>query len=262
MEKPNYGSILKKEKLHFKSNKELEKYYEHKYATEGYSKGYTLFGVNISKIFHKGRHDASLELLKPKNKEIILDAGCGEGELSLRIAKKAKQVYAIDIAKSAFSKVKKSSPKSIIFEKGNVESLNFKNEFFDKIVSVETLEHVIHPKKMLQELSRTLKKSGKLIITYPTIDKTIIAKIENFFGIRDKTPVSEHLTEWDYSEVIKEVEKYGFKFVKAKGIVFDIGNIGKLKRISKKMMWKVLHFTLNRNFPRNSLFVAFEFEKI
>jgi len=262
MEKPKYGSILKKEKLKFKSNKELEKYYEDKYATEGYSKGYTLFGVNISQIYHKGRHDASLELLKPKKDEIILDAGCGDGALTLRIAKKAKQVYAIDIAKSAFAKAKKHAPKNLIFQKGNVEKLNFKDEFFDKIVSVETLEHVIHPDKMLKELNRVLKTSGKLIITYPTIDTTIIAKIEKFFFIRDKPPISEHLTEWSYSEVIKRLEEKGLKFIRAKGIAFDLGNLGKLKRISKRMMWKVLKFTMNRDCPRNSLFVAFEFEKI
>jgi ubiquinone/menaquinone biosynthesis C-methylase UbiE len=262
MEKPDYGSILKKDKLKFRTGKELEKYYEHKYATEGYKKGYTLFGVNISDIFHKGRHDTSFELLQPNKNDIILDAGCGNGALSLKIAKKAEKVYAIDISSNAFTKAKNKAPKNLFFQKGNVEHLKFENNFFDKIVSIETLEHVIHPDKMLSELSRTLKKDGRLILTYPTIDQTIVAKIERLLHIRDLTPVSEHLTEWDYKTVINNVEKHGLKFIKAKGIAFDLGNLGRLKRTSKKMMWKVIKFIMNRNCPRNSLFVAFEFEKL
>lgn len=62
-----------------------------KYATEGYRKGYTLFGINISNIYHKERHKASLDLLKPNKEEIILDAGCGGGKLSLKIAKNVKK---------------------------------------------------------------------------------------------------------------------------------------------------------------------------
>ena len=116
---------------------------------------------------------------------------------------------------------------------------------------------------MISELSRVLKKGGKLILTYPTIDQTIIAKLEKFFHIRDLTSVSEHLTEWDYKRIIKQIERYNFKFLKARGIVFDLGRFGKIQKISKNMMRKVLKFKLGiKNCPKNSLFVAFEFEKI
>jgi ubiquinone/menaquinone biosynthesis C-methylase UbiE len=262
MEKADYGSILKKKRFDFKSNKDLQNYYEKKYTTEGYSKGYTLFGVNISNIYHKNRHNSSLELLIPRKNEIILDAGCGDGALSLRIAKKAKKIYAIDIAKNAFDKIKNKLPKNLIFKQGNIEKLNFKNQFFDKIVSVETIEHLLYPEKALKEFSRILKNNGILILTYPTIDQTIVAKIEKFLHIRDLFPVSEHLTEWDYNKVIKKTEKQGFKFIKAKGIVFDLGRLDKLKKLSKKIMWRILKFSLNKNSPKNSLFVAFEFKKI
>lgn len=263
MEKPKYGSILKKKRLRFKSNKQLENYYEKKYAGEGYSKGFILFGTNISNIYHKARHDTSFEMLQPKKQDIILDASCGGGDMTLRLAKKCQKVYGIDISKNAFIKAKKKAPKNAIFQKGNVESLKFKNSFFDKIVSIETLEHVLHPDKMLKEFSRVLKQNGKLVMTYPTIDQTIVAKIERFLHIRDLFPVSEHLTEWDYNKVIKETEKAGFKFVRARGIVFDFGRIEKLNRLSKSIMQIITKIEIYiKNFPKNSLFVAFEFEKI
>ncbi len=262
MKGEKYGDILKKDRLKFKTNKELEKYYEKKYSEGGYKKGYTLFGVNISNIFHKERHKTSLKLLNPNKNEVILDAGCGDGTLALKIAKKSKLVYAVDISKSAFKKNKKIAPKNLFFEKGNIEKLRFKDNTFDKIVCVETLEHLINPNKALNEFYRILKKGGRIVVTYPTIDETIVAKIEKFFGIRDKTPVSEHLTEWDYNKVIKEIRKKKFKFIKAKGIVFDLGRAGKIKKSSKRIMKIILKFTTSvKNHPRNSMFVAFEFEK-
>jgi len=259
--KENFGSILNREKLNFKNNKQLEQYYEKKWATEGYKKGYKLFGINISKIIHKQRLGISFDFLKPKKDEIILDAGCGNGDLALKIAKKSK-VFAVDISKNAFFCAKNKTQKNLTFLKMNIEHLKFKNKMFDKIVCVETLEHVLHPEKVLKEFSRVIKQKGKLILTYPTIDKTIIAKTENFFRIRSLTNVSEHMTEWDYNAVIKKLEKYNFKFIEAKGIFFDLGRLNFIKKISKKIMLLVLKIELYiTNFPKNSLFVAFVFEK-
>ena len=116
--------------------------------------------------------------------------------------------------------------------------------------------------KALNEFSRVLKKNGILILTYPTIDQTIMAKIEKFLHIRTLTPVSEHLTEWDYREVIKKLEKHGFQIEKTEGIVYDFGNFEKIKKIAKWILMPILKLKLALNFPKNSLFVAFKFKKI
>src|SRR3989344_570055 len=104
MKKENFGDILRKTKFRFKNNKELEKYYEDKYRGKGYKKGYTLFGINISNIYHKARLKTAFDMLIPNKKDVILDAGCGDGKLALKIAKKCNKIYAVDISKNAFSK--------------------------------------------------------------------------------------------------------------------------------------------------------------
>lgn len=247
----------------FRDNKDLESYYENKYAEGGYKPRFTLFGVDISEVYHKERHATAIEMLAPKKTETILEAGCGTGELALKIAQKAHKVFAVDIAANAFLKTKEEAPENIIFSKENVENLSFPDASFDKIISIETLEHVMHADKMLNELSRTLKKNGELILTYPTVDQTIMAKIEKFFRIRNLSPFAEHLTEWSYSEAVKNVEKHGLNLVKVTGVSFDFGFLErKIGKMSKQLLTLVLRSKLAiKCFPRNSCFLVFKFKK-
>lgn len=63
--------------------------------------------------------------------------------------------------------------------------------------------------------------------------------------------------------MIGNTEKYNLKFVRARGIAFDLERIGKLQKISKSFMWRIIKFRLSiKNHPKNSLFVAFEFQKV
>ncbi|OIO40566.1 hypothetical protein AUJ61_01595 [Candidatus Pacearchaeota archaeon CG1_02_30_18] len=116
--------------------------------------------------------------MNPKKEEIILDAGCGNGKISIKVSKKCRKVYGVDISKNAFKKVIKINPKKIEFIQTELEKLPFENNFFDKILCIETLEHVINPERVLKEFYRVLKSSGTLIITYPT--KAIVERIYEF----------------------------------------------------------------------------------
>lgn len=263
MAKADYGDILKKERLKFKDDKDLEKYYEKKWEGKGYKGGFKLHGINISNIYHNARQNSAFNYLKLQEDDVVLDAGCGNGKLALKISKKCKKIYAVDISKNAFSKTNTKHQKNLIFRKMNIENLKFKSKFFDKIVCVETLEHVLHPEKVLREFSRVIKSEGILVITYPTINTTTISKIQNKLKISKPLPISEHLTEWDYKTLIKKVGKNKFKFLKSEGIVFDFGKLTKIKEISKLMTKKLTNLQLYiKKFPKNSLFITLVFEKV
>lgn len=261
----DYGSILKKKKLRFKNQKELEEYYFEKYRNEGgyKKKGLKLFGINVSNIYHRHRFNSSFEFLNPKKDEIILDAGCGTGELTKRIAKKCFKIIGIDISRSAIAIAKKKASKNCKFKYGNIEKLEFPDNYFDKVICVETLEHLLKPKIVLREFKRVLKSEGQLVLCVPTIDTTTRAKIEKFFKIAELWPVSEHLHEWDFNSIKSLTEKQGFKFIQSKGIAFDFGIFGKLGNLNKTTYLFKLKLSLSiKNFPRNSTFVSMLFQKI
>jgi len=259
----DFGTILKKERLQFKDNKELEKYYHNKWDTEGYTKGYTLFGINISSMYHKERQASALKNLNLQKDDIVLDAGCGNGSLSLSISEKCKKIYAVDLARTAFKENSRKPPKNLVFKKMNIEELKFRNESFSKIVCVETIEHVLNPDKVLQEFHRVLKPQGILVISYPFLNQTIVGRFELTFRIRKYFPISEHLNEWKYKEAINHFTTNGFELLHSEGIVLDVGLLGRLRTLNKFFAINITKIMLStRRFPRNSSFVIFVLKKL
>ena len=105
--------------------------------------------------------------------DVVLDAACGTGYGSGILAEKAGKVYGIDISEDAVQYAsERYSAENISFQTMSVEKLEFPDNFFDVVVSFETIEHVEHEiqKKFLAEIKRCLKPKGILIMSMPNDD--------------------------------------------------------------------------------------------
>lgn len=121
------------------------------------------------------------EWLYPKEGEKILDAACGGGELSLKLAERGCKVYGIDISEDAISSAKRLSKRAKItceFEVGSVEHLPYPNGYFDKIICSSALEHFRDDLKALKEMNRVLKPNGKLVLTTDSFTYPINNELE------------------------------------------------------------------------------------
>lgn len=103
-----------------------------------------------------------------KNK-IVLDIACGNGYGSQILAYAgAKFVYGIDNSKEAVDYAnKKYLQRNIKFILGDAEKISLKEKSVDIVISLETIEHLRHPKKFLKESKRILKHGGALILSTP-----------------------------------------------------------------------------------------------
>lgn len=120
--------------------------------------------------------------LEPENLAgmTVLEIGCGRGGLSNYIAgleHPPNKIIACDYSADALeiAKVRFSNQKAITWKKEDIQALSFPANTFDRIVSCETIEHVPHPAKAIQELHRVLKPGGVLYLTCPNYF--------NFFGL-------------------------------------------------------------------------------
>lgn len=254
--------ILGKRRLEFKDSADLERYYEDKYAQGGYEgEGCSIRGLDISRLYHQARHASAIRFLEPSSSDTILDAGCGDGSLSARLAPRCRRLCAIDIAGNAMSAAQHTAA-NIEFRKMNLEALDYPDRHFDKIVCVETLEHLLNPRQALNEFSRTLKVDGLLVLTYPTVNETAVKHLQERLGVGKRLEISEHLTEWSYDELVRHVAASGLEFLKSEGIVFDFGPLARLKYTSKTLARGITNLALSiRSFPRNSSFVSAAFRK-
>lgn len=113
----------------------------------------------------KGTHKKVIEMLKSEERGIVLDAAAGEGSLSQNLKDIGYRIIACDIVSESFK------AKGIRCNKIDLnEDLPYKNDCFDYVVSVETIEHLENPWHFLREVSRVLKAGGRLILTTPNIN--------------------------------------------------------------------------------------------
>ena len=110
------------------------------------------------------------EWAKFERGELILDAACGEGEITVSLSKKGLRAIGVDksgrnieeASKKASRKRNKS--KFIITD---IRQMPFRNSSFDRIVSLDTLEHIKEDTVVFREFHRILGLNGRLIVTVP-----------------------------------------------------------------------------------------------
>jgi len=95
----------------------------------------------------------------------VLDVGCYDGTIALRLIKNNNEVWGLDASKEAVKSAKEKGVKAFI---GNLEEkFPFESETFDVIFAGEIIEHILDTESFLDEIKRVLKKDGELILTTP-----------------------------------------------------------------------------------------------
>jgi ubiquinone/menaquinone biosynthesis C-methylase UbiE len=126
---------------------------------------------------------------------LVLDAGCGSGEFSRLLRRRATTVVSLDISLSlARLATQKARSLGVV---GDALALPFQREVFDLVVSSEMVEHTRTPKGAVNELVRVLRLGGLLVLTTPNrrwewlvrLASTVKARgfhgYENFLGFRE-----------------------------------------------------------------------------
>jgi ubiquinone/menaquinone biosynthesis C-methylase UbiE len=100
----------------------------------------------------------------------VADLGCGTGvqfDMLRRKVGPGGLVVGIDFSSRMLHKAKLNFPFSnIIAIDGDVESLPLKGDHFDMAISFAAFAHFPHPKLVIQEASRILKKGGSFHIIH------------------------------------------------------------------------------------------------
>ncbi|GAI24781.1 unnamed protein product, partial [marine sediment metagenome] len=107
-----------------------------------------------------------------KRNDLVLDLGCGNGQNTLKTARKCKRIIGIDYDEEQLEiarlTVKDKKIKNARFIDADLEKkLPFKKNSFDKILALDILEHLNKRKQFLLEIKRILKPNGTVFIAVP-----------------------------------------------------------------------------------------------
>lgn len=97
----------------------------------------------------------------------ILDVGCGEGKLALKLSQRGASVFGTDASEEMIKAAKRneaSQGDEIQLAVGRIEQLPIASETFDLIVAKTVLCFVEDAAPVFEELARVLRPGGTLII--------------------------------------------------------------------------------------------------
>jgi len=114
---------------------------------------------------HKHRYIFASAFVQNK---VVLDCACGMGYGSNYLKGKASMVIGGDISREAIEYAKNLyKQEGLFFLQLDATKLPFCDNFFDVIISLETIEHLENYKSFLCECVRVLKRGGTLICSTP-----------------------------------------------------------------------------------------------
>jgi len=96
----------------------------------------------------------------------LLDVGGGTGRVSSAIRDLVDEVVVADVSFGMLEKADRSALKPVC---GGSESLPFADNFFERVIMVDALHHVINHADSAREMLRVLKPGGVLVIEEPDI---------------------------------------------------------------------------------------------
>ena len=104
--------------------------------------------------------------------EHALNLGTGEGDYDSMIARFCTNLNACDINRDdvAFARNLNREIMNLQYQVEDALRLSYSDNSFDLITSVDVIEHVGDPERMVQEISRVLKPGGIALITFPSLE--------------------------------------------------------------------------------------------
>lgn len=186
---------------------------------------------------HFQRFSEAIKYLDLKPGMKILNIWSRTGEAIPYIREKCPDVtlYNLEVSPK-FIEIAKEKFLNENFKETNLEHLPFSKNYFDYIISLETLEHTPKPFLFLQELYRTLKPKGILVMSCPPATAELPLKVYEFFFANHAEGPHKFLSSKKVKNLLKMA---GFKINLHKGTLLIPLGPKFLKRIGEKIIDKL-----------------------
>ena len=118
------------------------------------------------------KHFIRYEFASQFTSGVCLDCACGSGYGSNILSNKSVEVFSIDKSQEAIDYAKEHNQKgNIIYTQNNINDFDFAENYFNTIVSLETIEHISKDTVVLffNKVKKILKYGGVFICSTPML---------------------------------------------------------------------------------------------
>ncbi len=147
----------------------------------------TEFNIDILGLTNEGQAEKNINYyfqfsrpeiveLVPTDSKMVLDVGCGVGNLGAAIKNRQESmVYGIELNSKAAQEARKNLDRVYVDNVELIPKYQFQSQF-DCIIFADVLEHLNDPETTLQKCSAWLKENGVIITSLPNIQNQSILK--------------------------------------------------------------------------------------
>jgi ubiquinone/menaquinone biosynthesis C-methylase UbiE len=123
------------------------------------------FETPIGKAVRRSETELVSELLSPSPGEMVLDAGCGTGVFTMDILVAGSCVVGLDISGPMLGVARRKTAGYPFWPvRGDMLRLPFRDNTFDKAVSVTAIEFIIEARTAVEELFRVTRPGGRVVV--------------------------------------------------------------------------------------------------
>lgn len=156
-----------------------------------------------------------------KSTDIVLDFGCGPGDITLEIAQNTQMVYATDISagmiEAATEKASEQSINNIKFIRTNLSDGKFQAGSFDIVTAFSVLQYIEDKKQLYSKIHELLKPQGLFISSTACLRERKSALRFLMAGLT-KLKIVPKILLYKTSELENEMKVAGFKIIEATNI--------------------------------------------
>lgn len=151
-----------------------------------------------------------IESIKPAGN--FLDIGTNMGMFLRHTRGKRWNVVGIELSPALSEMARKYFGLNI--KTAYLDKAGFEDEYFDIVTMTDVFEHIVEPKKMLEDIKKVLKEDGILFIKVPNgkynILKLLLANVIRKTKDYDIFDSYEHLTHYSHDTLKRMLEECGF----------------------------------------------------
>lgn len=135
----------------------------------------------------------------------ILDAGCGDGYASCKLAKMGYQVDGVDISEEMLrlaNERAKNVAFPIRFQAGDISSLPFNDDAYAGILSINVVEFTPSPLAAIRELRRLLAPGGVLVLGI--LGPTAGPRAHSYRRLYEEDTIQNTMMPWEAKQLAME----------------------------------------------------------
>jgi len=180
-------------------------------------------GIFIQRVWHLNKIYLVDEKFNITSNDIVLEIGCGSGNLLSRMAKRALLVTGVDISEASieFAEQQCAGLVNVDFQVNTINKMELPEGYYSKVVCQEVIEHLFEDEinQLMSKSYKTLKPGGQFLITTPNYSSLwpVIEYIMDKLRLSPPMAGHQHVTKFNTSKLKNWLESFQFQIIDAGG---------------------------------------------